>query len=260
MHADLATFPRPAPAPLAATRFTAIVSSSKTRVGKTTLARALCDYLLLSERQPTIFDTDAAERKLTTFFPLDATVVDLDHVKDQMRLIDTLAAAHSEAQVVDLTQRSFGKFFDLLRETDYLDESRAHDARTVIFYIPGSDKASYEKGRRLRERFAECPFVLVKNEFLTRPSPAVLRSLDYRSLVNLQHSITMPKLDPRWAEAIDDQSWSLSGFMRRPLSLVECVPDDEESNPPLAKMAVRSWILAMFREIHRVTRTLHLRA
>ena len=53
-----------------------------------------------------------------------------------MSLFDRLAAPSAEVQIVDVAARSFKKFFDLMRESDYVAEARARNVETVIFYIP----------------------------------------------------------------------------------------------------------------------------
>lgn len=262
MHPHFAASQR-APAPLAApraARFTAVIAARRTRVGKTLLARVLCDYLLLSGRDPDIFDTDAAERKLAGFFPRRSAVIDLDRVTDQMRLFDSLAAARKDAHVVDLAQKASSKFFELMRETDYLAEAAAREAKTVVFYVPDGSKASYEEARELRESFSQCPLVVVKNELLGQASAAARRGADYRSMTGLLQAVTMPHLDPACADMIEEPGWSFSAFMRRPLSLAESAPAQEAASLLAARAAIRAWTLAMFQEIHRVTRMLHVRA
>jgi hypothetical protein len=48
------------------------------------MARALADFFLQSRESVEIFDTDAANPKLSAHFPGRATVIDLDKVRDQM--------------------------------------------------------------------------------------------------------------------------------------------------------------------------------
>src|SRR5271157_6368916 len=97
-----------------------IVASLHGHSGKTLLARALIDYFTLSGRKPYIFDTDAVERRLHSLFPADAIVIDLAVVRDQMLLFDTLAERAPVARVVEITQRSLTKFFELVQETNFV--------------------------------------------------------------------------------------------------------------------------------------------
>lgn len=249
-----------APEPLTrAYPFTAIVAAHRARVGKTLLARALCDYLLLSGRDPQIFDTDAADRKLSGFFPRQSTVIDLDRLPDQMRLLEALTAVRKEAQVVDLAQKSSAKFFDLMRETGRCEEAALRGARTVVFYLPDGAKDAYEEAHRLRERFSQHPLVMIENELFGRAGAAARRNVA-GSVIHQLPSVTMPNLDPDCVDLIEDQDWSLSGFMRRPLPLAEIAPACGQACSLAAKASIRAWTLAMFQEIHRIARLLQLRA
>lgn len=60
--------------------FTYIVASLHGRSGKTLLARLIADYLILNGETPELFDTDAIEKKLSTCFPANTVVIDLDKV------------------------------------------------------------------------------------------------------------------------------------------------------------------------------------
>ena len=105
--------------------FAAIVASLHGRTGKTLLARVLAEYFILSGRRPLLFDTDAAECRLCASYPHEAIVVDLNRVPDQMALFDNLAAVSPEARVVDVSHQSFGKFFRVMHEIDFIGETRA---------------------------------------------------------------------------------------------------------------------------------------
>ena len=129
----------------------AIVASLHGRCGKTLLARTLVDYFLLSGGRPYIYDTDAVERGLHVLFPADARVIDLAIVRDQMLLFEALAKPSQQTRIVDVTHRSLTKFFELLRDTDFILEAHSHDIRPVIFYIPDRKLDSFEAGVVLRD-------------------------------------------------------------------------------------------------------------
>jgi hypothetical protein len=204
-----------------------------------------------------IFDTDAADRTLATWFPERASVIDLDRVPDQMKLFDTLSAAYPESQVIDLTHRSFQKFFKLMRDTDYGAEARSRGIEPVIFYIPDRDPESYEQGRVVRDYFKNCSFVLVENQFLGEISKETRGSHGYHALRSHNPRMTLPKLDLFLAGAINDPNLSLSEFMRRTQSKGPPAP------VPAATMSlaylsletragITAWLREVFGEIHRV--------
>src|SRR6266702_7084682 len=195
------------------TSLAAIVASLHGRSGKTLLARILAEYWLMAGERPLIFDTDAADRKLRDFFPDQAIVVDLHHVRDQMRLFDTLAAPSPQPRVVDVTHRSLGTFFNVMRNTDFVVEARSCHVEPVIFYMVDRSAESFEEGWDLRDRFEDCAFVVVDNAFLGEAGERVRHSGAYRALAAHDLRFDVPALDRRHFEVIDDPYLSLAEFM-----------------------------------------------
>lgn len=237
-----------------------IVASPRARNGKTLLARLIADHLLLMGEAPRLFDTDAAEKKLSLYFPARSTVIDLERVPDQMKLFDTLASSPSETRVVDLTHRSFQKFFHMMREIDFVAEAGLCDVETVLFYIPDRDPESWEQGRILRDQFHDCAFVLVENAAVGELGRETLRGNAYRALRTHSLKLCMPQLDPFFAGAIADTALSLSEFLR---------PQPGRPRPqqmPFAylslegRAAITTWLKQTFREIGQILESLENRA
>ena len=237
----------------------AIVASLHGRTGKTLLARVLADYFVLSGKRPLLFDTDAAEQRLHASFPYDTVVVDLFEVRDQMTLFDTLAARSHEARVVDVSHHAFRKFFKVMQDSRFIGEARARQVEPVIFYVTDRNPDAYEEGRLLRERFEECALVLVENAFVGRVKDLTRRSAGYRALESHDLRMALPRLDPVLSEMIEDENFSLSETMTRPLSreAVSHGPGDLSFDE---QEALRGWLVKVFREIHRLTREIELRA
>ena len=222
-----------------------IVAAARPRCGTTLLARVFADYFILSHEDPLIFDTDRIEGRLARYFPERATEIDLDRVQGQMSLFDTLAVPVPHKRVVDVSHRSFAKFFALMHDIDYLAEARQQGIEPAIFYIAGRDRESYERGLELRDRF-DCPLVVVENAFLGEPSEEARCSSGYAALRAHPLRMRMPTLDPLVADMIADFMLSLGAFMRdekRDLSLADL---SREGRP-----IIRAWIMQMFKEIHR---------
>jgi hypothetical protein len=244
----------PAPRPSLA----AIVASLHGRTGKTLLARVLADYFVLAGTRPLLFDTDCSEQTLHAWFPYDTVVADITDVRDQMTLFDTLAARSPEARVVDVSHYVYRRFFKVMQESHFVPEARARQVEPVIFYIADRNPDAYEEGRVLRERFDDCPMVLVENAFVGRVKDLTRRSAGYRAFEDHDLCIALPPLDLGVADAIDDPGVSLSDIMSRPLSR------SADAHPAglsfEQQTEVRGWLVQVFREIHRVTRTVEERA
>jgi len=227
-----------------------IITAPRPRSGATLLARAFADYFRLSREHPLIFDTGHDERRLSLYFPGMATAVDLNNIRGQMTLFDTLASPVDEKRVVDVSHESFAHFFDVMEKIDYLGEAHAQRVEPVIFYILGRGVDSYEQARVLRDRFA-CPFVVVDNPFVGGPNEKARHSQGHAALQLHSWRMRMPPLDPLMADVIADTGLSLGAFMREDVHSSSLAFLSREARP-----AIRAWIMAMFREIHRILRAL----
>ena len=173
-----------------------------------------------------------------------------------MLLFDTLAERSPQMRVVDVTHRSLTKFFELMRDTDFMSEARSRDVEPVIFYIPDRKIDSFEAGIILRDNFSDCPFVVVENAFLGEPKSNIRQDRAYRSLKAHQPRFVMPKLDNGVVDALEDCALSLSDFMRQPMSRDGEVPIPDGLSCDL-RITLRAWVFKIFQEIHRVTAARH---
>jgi hypothetical protein len=234
-----------------------IVASPRGRTGKTLLARLIVEHFLLNGVPHVIFDTDAVERKLAGFFPDRTIVVDLDRVPDQMKLFDTLSASGRSAQVIDLTHRSFRKFFQLMRDIDYVAEAKATGIEPIIFYLPDGEVESYEQGMALRDQFRDIGFVLVRNDALGEPSREALRNPSFAAFVSHAPRMVLPRLDQLFLTAIGDPKLSLSEFMRHSLARGSAgrVTPGQMSIAYMSREVrggITNWLQTAFNEIRRV--------
>jgi hypothetical protein len=215
----------------------AIVASARVRAGKTLLARLLAENFLLSGERPAVLDTDTTERKLWSFFRTEAGLFDLDRVPDQMSLFDALSVGSTHPRVVEVAHRSAQKFFDLMRDTDYVAEARANEVEPVVFYIPSPDPDSFEYGRRLTEQLPGTAFVIVWNEYLGEVKHLTRLTAGYRALETIKPCIVLPTLDAAHIPDIDDPSFSFREFMR----------GGSEELPLAAREAIRPWLVRCLR-------------
>jgi hypothetical protein len=237
-----------------------IVASLHGRSGKTLFARLLADYAILRGSKPSLFDTDTVEKKLTASFPDDAVLIDLAKVTDQMKLFDTLLVPSRSSRIVDLTHRSFSRFFKLLLEMGFVSEAKSRDIETVIFYIPNHETDSYQQGLSLRELFKDCHIIVVENALLGQPGDYVQRSNSYKVLMQKSLNMRLPALDPLFVTVVDDPQLSLSEFDKTA----------EGEHPPgqrslaylslEARTSIRAWLSEALTEIGRITETVQLRS
>lgn len=174
------------------------------------------NYFSRSRESVEVFDTDALSPKLSAHFLGRSTVLDLDKVRDRVSLFDRLAAPSAEVQVVDVATHAFKKFFDLMRESDYVAEARARNVETVIFYIPERDAESYEAGARLLARFPDCAFVTAENENLGEIDKYARGGDGYFALRQHERRMLIPRLDSLFALALAECKLSLGDFLGDP--------------------------------------------
>jgi len=75
-------------------------------------------------------------------------VLDIDRVRDQVSLFDRLAAPAAEVQIVDVATQAFRKFFDLMRESDYVAEARARNVETDFRSFAHRLESGERRGRK----------------------------------------------------------------------------------------------------------------
>ena len=242
-----------------------IVASPRARTGKTTLARLIAEYLTLTGETRKLFDTDVIDHKLASYFPTQAHIVDLERVPDQMKLFDSLTAGEPTSQVIDVSHRSFAKFFTLMRDIEYVAEARQAGRYPVILFIPDAAAETYDQGLAILEGFRDAGFVLVRNLALGELPQEKLQEGSVDILQSHKPHIIMPRLDPFTLSAVEDPRLSLSDFMRR-----TSTPDALGPIPPVqmsiaylsleARKATLYWLKTMFDEIRRATRDVDLQA
>jgi hypothetical protein len=240
--------------------FAIAVASPRPRTGKTLLARALADYFVAAGTGIELFETEAEAPRLSAYFPERTTVVDLDRVLDQMTLFDRLAMPVAQVRVVDVAERSFRRFFDLLRQTDFVVEARGRRIETAIFYIPGRDTDSYEQGRRLRERFPDCSFVVAENEAVGEIDRYARINDAYWALKKHDLRLLMPRLDQLFSLALDDTKLSLAEFTHAPPAQRSAAHFSFAFLSPHARTGIQRWTRTMFGELERVLRGVRARA
>ena len=169
-----------------------------------------------------------------------------------MALFDRLAAPSAEVQIVDVAVRSFKKFFDLMRESDYVAEARARNVETVIFYIPGQDTESYEEGGRLLARFPDCAFVTAENENLGEIDKYARVGDGYFTLKQHARRMLIPRLDSLFALALAESKLSLADFLRDPPMERTPAHNSIAYASPHMRAGIGRFAKAMFEQIERM--------
>ena len=113
-----------------------MVGADKGGVGKTTVARALLDYLATRSVSPRVFDTQWPAGDLARFVP--AEVIDIDKVEGQRKVFDRLDGV----TVIDIRGGSFSSILHTLDRVRLLEDVRQGAVALALLHVLGPSIAS----------------------------------------------------------------------------------------------------------------------
>lgn len=119
-----------------------LVGGDKGGTGKTTVCRALTDYLAAHQTKVRVFDTENPKGDLKRFFPA-ADVIDFNSVRDQMRVFDGIETG--TLTVVDIRAGVLSSMLRMLNDTHFLDDVRAGEMILVVLHVLGPSIASFNE-------------------------------------------------------------------------------------------------------------------
>jgi hypothetical protein len=109
-----------------------MVGADKGGVGKTTVSRALSDWLYARRAHARIFDSESPAGDLKRFVPA-ADVIDIAKVQDQMRVFDSLDGV----TVLDVRAGLFSPTLRALDEAKLLADVRAGSLNLALLHVLG---------------------------------------------------------------------------------------------------------------------------
>lgn len=173
-----------------------IVGADKGGVGKTTVSRALIDYLDAQGIANRAFDTEheIAGGVLKRFYPDRVQVVDLADSDGQMAVFDTLGA---NVTVIDIRANLLSPTLDLLRDIGFADPARY---TLIVLHVLGNSQASADEIASLAPRVAGMRYVQVGNR------------IGDTKFAFPQGALEIPALPAKAAEAVDAASMSFATF------------------------------------------------
>jgi hypothetical protein len=189
-----------------------ITASDQSRNGKTLLARLLADYLMLDGRDPFLFDTDAPEGPLRSFFPGRTALVDFAAIQGQMKLFDTILAGPGRDYIIDLPLRHVERFLEAEADLSFFSESRKQGFRVFLFYVVDERTQSVRAAKLTRERRGIDLFVPVRNMQVGSAWPED------------DGSLTIPALNPGLSAVVNNKRFSFRAFVQGD---VQGLPDQQ---------------------------------
>ena len=164
-----------------------LVASTSPRplVGKTFLARLVCDFLRLDGGVAWVFDLDPSEGSLADDLPSVASRADISTTPGQIALFDRLVADDGMGKVVDIDNGAFERFFAVVEEIGFIEEAYRRTVEPVILYPADPHPASVRGYAALQRCFPRTVLVPVFNE-------AILKGRKVREHYPFTRAATVP--------------------------------------------------------------------
>jgi hypothetical protein len=122
-----------------------IVGADKGGVGKTTIARAVLDYLAGKGVMARAFDAEYPRGTLKRFHPNVTEIVDLTATPDQMKILDTLGSSEAKITVIDMRAGLLRRTLQAFEEVGFFDAVRTGEYTFDLFHILGPSVSSLEE-------------------------------------------------------------------------------------------------------------------
>src|SRR5580704_7400895 len=119
-----------------------IICSPRPLVGKTLVARLLCEYLLLKNGNVAAFDVNLTEPSLLEYLPDVTETAEVDDTFGKMALMDRLIIADGISKVIDLGFHAFDEFFEMSEEIGFMKEAARRDVAPVVLFVGDTDRVS----------------------------------------------------------------------------------------------------------------------
>ena len=189
-----------------------IVTSSRPRVGKTLIARALTEYFCALNRPVAAFDVNPDEFKLIDHLPAYTAAASLNDTRGEMALFDQLVLEDDVPKVVDLNHQLLDRFFSVMQQIDFATEVRRRAIAPVVLFVADPDERSRRGYAMIQDRFPDLPLVPVLNENVPRVS--AYRANFPPTLLGGE-PIGIPALTPVVRSVVDRLNFSFVGYIQK---------------------------------------------
>lgn len=229
-----------------------LVGADKGGVGKTTISRALLDYLARKSIMSRAFDTENPRGTLHRFYPNITEVIDLHHVGDQMKILDTLDTANVRLTLVDLKAGNLGRALETFEKIGVLEAARAGHFDLGLVHVIGPAIASMDEIGEIAKYIHGIKYVVARN-FINETSffewdPKTYKR--YFARVKEQDEIDVPKLNEMAYEQVEVSSVPFLKFVANKGK------DDEAANYSFVLRGyVRHWLANVWSEFDRIKLT-----
>ncbi len=226
-----------------------VVGADKGGVGKTTIARAVLDFLSLNDIHARAFDTETPRGTLYRFHPDETMIVDLTSTSDQMKIIDTLNTSQARVSVIDVRAGGMSPALEALDEIGFFDAVKAGEFRFILLHVLGPSIASLEEIAEIAPYVADANYFMVKNHvndttFFEWDPQTHAR---YFEDVNTTGEIVIPKLSELAYEQVEISGTPFSTFIAN-----QTADGEMADHSFVLRGYVRTWLARVADEFERV--------
>lgn len=188
-----------------------LVGADKGGVGKTTVSRALIDFLQSQKVSVRAFDTESNGPVLKRFWPA-AEVIDIASIPGQMTIFDGIAAG--VITVVDIRAGMLSPTLEALAVSGIMEDVRAKRVRLIVLHIIGPTVASVREIADLVSKLQGAEHIIVRNHDRADATFGVLIGGNLTD----KRVLDIPNLDQTSAEAVDQADVTFIEFMTNAVS------------------------------------------
>jgi len=180
------------------------VCSDQARNGKTLLARALVDFLLMEGRDPFCFDLCHPTGALRAYFPGRTALVDFAMPEGRARVFDTILQRAGRDYVIDLPAQHLARFCETAGGDGFPAKARDKEFRLATLFIVDRDERSLTTAAAVEEILLPDIFVPVANRFMRSALPDGVPG----------PVLVMERLEDELQAVISHRRFSLRAFMQ----------------------------------------------
>jgi hypothetical protein len=145
-----------------------IICSPRPQVGRTLIARLLCEFQLLKNGNVVAFDVNLKEPSLFEYLPDITETGEIMDTVGKMQLMDRVIADDGVAKVIDLGFHAFDEFFKMSEEIGFMKEAARRNVAPMVMFIGDSDRVSMRGHATLRHQIPHANLITVDNEYVAR--------------------------------------------------------------------------------------------
>ena len=216
-----------------------VVCSPFRCVGKTLVSRLLTERYVIDGRPVAAFDLADEGPQLADYLPDVTTISDIGDTRSEMAFFERLLADAAAAKVIDVSHRTFKKFFTVVQKIGFFEEARRHAIEPFVLFIIDPDPKSGKAFAMLQRWFKGASLLPVRNPTEAGATPFGVAPA---SASTVPVSLEIPTLAFSLRALVDRQAFSFSQFWRAtPAGLPDALDDE-----------LRTWVEHAFRQFRNL--------